>query len=699
MKKKILPKKINKGFIIKYFLFVSSVVIIVLLYPTEGTFKYDFQKGKPWKHETLFAPFDFSIIKPQDEIEKERQALLDDFSPYYRYSSEKAELGRKELITKLDEIYSNTKDTLNEHTSDDLWEDFELLKARITSIFDTIFAVGIIEKHKVLDELPEDSVIQVAYGNILKKRKFENFLTISEADEIIRDSLQNFTERQKPFLQPVLQSLLTPNVLFDKETTSRFKEKMLNNISPTRGMIQNGEKIIAQGELVTMDKYLMLESLKKEYEQSIGSSHRYTSIIAGEFILVIISMIVLYLFLVSFRKDVYESNKKLLFLLILIILNVLITSLVAKHNVDILYLIPICIVPIIVRVFFDTRLALFVHIVVIILVGFLVPNSFEFVFLQLIAGIIAIVSIIDIRSRSVLFVTAGLVFLTYSAIFIGLNLMQEGTLENIQWITFGLFGGSALLTLFTYPLIFIFEKTFGFITDISLLELQDMNNTLLKTLSEKASGSMQHSLQVANIAEHATQLIGGNSLLARTGALYHDIGKTYSPQYFIENQMNSKNPHDKLDSYEESAKIIIKHVTYGVELAKKHGLPSQIIDFIRTHHGTTQVKYFYNMDKNENPDKEIDIKKYTYPGPVPFSKETAVVMMADSIEAASRSLKTYTEKSIGTLIDKIIDAQIELEQFHNTDITYRDITILRKEFKVMIKNIYHVRVEYPEEKK
>jgi putative nucleotidyltransferase with HDIG domain len=359
-----------------------------------------------------------------------------------------------------------------------------------------------------------------------------------------------------------------------------------------------------------------------------------------------------------------------------------------------IYLMPFCILPIIIRAFYDTRVALFVHLVTVLIISFMAPNRFEFAFIELLGGMVAIFSIVNMRNRSQIFLSAGLIFLTYSVAYVGITIIQEGGSDVITSLDFAWFAVSGLLTLFSYPLIFIFEKIFGLTSDVSLLELSDTNGKLLRELASRAPGTFQHSLQVANLAEEAIYTIGGNSLLVRTGALYHDIGKMEMPVFFIENQASGINPHEEL-SFDESAAIIISHVIKGIEIAKKHNLPEQIIDFIRTHHGTTITGYFYRSFKNAFPDEQIDESKFHYPGPIPFSKETAVLMMADSVEAASRSLKKYDAESIDNLVEKIIDTQIEQNQFANADITFKDINILKKIFKKKLMNVYHVRVEYP----
>jgi hypothetical protein len=403
------------------------------------------------------------------------------------------------------------------------------------------------------------------------------------------------------------------------------------------------------------------------------------------------------LFLYIYRKDIFANNKKIFLILLLIFMMVLTASIVIRLNVSYFYLIPVCLVPVIIRVFYDTRLALFVHLITIFNTGFIVPNSFQFVFIQLMAGVVAIMSIVRLERRSQFFYTAFFVLCTYLTIYIGLNLIQEGSLRGVEMDQVYRMAGNAALLLFAYPIIYLIERIFGYITDVTLIELGNGNNKVLRELAQKAPGTFQHSLQVANLAEEASYAIGANSLLVRVGALYHDIGKMEAPLYFIENQITGINPHDNL-SYEESAEIIIRHVTYGMALARKHKLPPEISDFIVTHHGTRKVEYFYIKRKQENPDNSVDESAFTYPGPIPYSKETALVMMADSVEAASRSLVNHDEKTIDEMVEKIISRQLEFEQFSNANLTLQDISRAKEIFKKKLATIYHIRVSYPAER-
>ena len=492
----------------------------------------------------------------------------------------------------------------------------------------------------------------------------------------------------------VLSDVIIQNVFYDKETTEQFLNEELEAVSPTRGMIPQGLAVISKGDMVDGESFLVLESLRNEYESRLGSSGSYYLILLGQSMMVCIVLLMFYMFLVKYRADMARNNWKVTFLLMLIVLMVLLASSVIRIDSINLYLVPFCLLPVIVRSFFDSRTALFSYIVTLIIIGFEAPNGFEFMFLELIAGIVAIFSLLNLQNRSQLFVSMVIVFLTYSASYFSIAVMQEGEIKNINVAMFGWFAGSVGLTLLAYPLIYLFEKTFGFISDVTLLELNNTNHRLLRQMATEAPGTFQHSLQVASLAESAVYEVGGNALLVRTGALYHDIGKLHAPMYYIENQVTGVNPHDEL-SFEESAQIIINHVIKGIEMAKKNNLPEQLIDFIRTHHGTSTVQYFYKSYLQNFPEGDLSKIDFTYPGPKPFTKEMAILMMADSVEAASRSLKEYTLESVGELVDSIIDHQFNEGQFESADITLKNIADVRVIFKKKLINIYHVRMEYP----
>ncbi|OQX79191.1 MAG: hypothetical protein B6D61_04035 [Bacteroidetes bacterium 4484_249] len=676
--------------ITKIALLILSVIILVFIFPQEGKFKYEFRKGKPWMHENLIAPFDFAILKSDQQLEEEKEIALKDMKYYFRADQEIFNKKRDDLLVNFNTKWENKY-------ANNIRQEKKKEKNRVAclEIFDSIAKRGIIEIFPQVENKPKDYKIILVIDNIAEQRAISDFFTIHSADSFIHSQVDVYDKIDKNLLIAVLENSLVQNIKYDPETSDKEKQILLDKISLSRGMVQTGELLISKGELISNENFQVLESLRLEYESRLGSSYNYTGILAGQIILLSVSMLALFLFLLFFKKEVYAETKNLALILLLILAMVLATSLMVKYNPAYLYLIPVCLIPIIVGVFYDTRLALFVHLITIILTGSLVPNSYEYVFLQLFTGIITILTIVRLERRSQFFFTSMMVFLTYSVIYIGMTLIEEGSLKSVNFIYFGLFAGSAVLTLFSYPIIFIFEKLFGMITDVTLLELSNTNNKVLRELALKAPGTFQHSMQMANLAEEAIYAIGGNPLLVRTGAMYHDIGKVNEPLYFIENQSTGINPHDEL-TYEESAGVIIDHVIGGIERAKKFKLPEQIIDFIRTHHGTRKTEYFYTLAQRDNPDEEIDGSIYTYHGPEPFSKETAVLMMADTVEAASRSLKIPDEESIDNLVENIINKQIESHQFDNVNITFRDIRKIKKIFKKKLMSIYHLRIEYPE---
>jgi hypothetical protein len=538
--------------------------------------------------------------------------------------------------------------------------------------------------------------------DVASEKDVETLYTEKGAYKYITSALTSFSDtygtkfgniKNDFFNKLDINHYLEPNIIYDEETSLKARKQILENISLTTGLIQKGEKIISEGELIDAEKVQILESAEKEFENQTGGNLSW--VFFGRILLVLIIFLCLYLYLRNFQAHILRSSKKTIFILFIMTMTVALTSLTARFDFVNIYLIPVIILPILIRTFFDGHIAIFVHILTILLIGFFVGNAFEYGFLNFSAGIIAVFSLTASNSRSKLLLTSLWVVLTYALVYLGFAFIHEGSLENMQYTNFVWFAVNGILLLVSYPLIYLFEKTFGFISDATLLELADTNQPLLRRMAEMAPGTFQHSLQVANLAEEATIKIGGNPLLVRAGALYHDIGKMKSPEFFTENQTPGMNPHDDL-SFEESAKIIISHVSVGVEMAKKHNLPNQLIDFIRTHHGTSTVQYFYRSYLKKFPGENVDIKKFKYPGPRPFSKETAVLMMADSVEAASRSLKEMTEKTIGDLVDNIINYQVMEEQFDDANITFKDISTIKKVFKNKLKNIYHARIAYPD---
>ncbi len=679
-------------------LFLCSVALVVYLSPREAKFKYEFQKSKPWQHENLLAPFDFAIEKTDEELALERSALQDNKTVFLKWDA-----------TQSEDIKINFENDFAQSWKDAIAAGrFELSgdSSEQKTLGDSLQNLGL----KTIEALSAKGILQPSddpsledYGEILllkdgisKPVELQDFLNIREAAELARKQLQEqLSPELSSFLAARLSANLRYNVFYDLETTQKYLDNQLKSILSTRGMVEKGELIIAQGNLVDESRFAKLNSLKQVYEGSLAGSNSYYGLLFGQILLIGILFLAIFAYLRQFDRLVLEDIARLTFILLNILIMVGVARLIARWDPDFLYLVPFAILPMVIRSFFDIRLALFMHFIAMLLIAFQVPNSFEFILLQFVAGIFAVLLVNNLYKRRDLFLTAAKITLVYAVSYFSLAILQEGSLDSINYTVFGYFMANGLLTLVSFPLIYFEERLFGLVSEISLLELSDTNNPLLREMAELAPGTFHHVMQVANLTENACLAIGGNALLARTGALYHDIGKMNSPMYFIENQATGINPHDEL-SFEESAEIIIGHVSDGIQLAKKHKLPDVLIDFIRTHHGTSTVMYFYRQYIKDFPEDEKALDKFTYPGPKPFSKETAVLMMADTVEAASRSIKNPDHDQLDNLVEKLIDAQISSGQFENAPITLREIRTVKKIFKKMLMNIYHVRIKYPE---
>ncbi|MDE5421795.1 HDIG domain-containing protein [Ancylomarina sp. DW003] len=691
----------NINAIYRVLLFMIALGVLSLIYPNIGNFRYEYQKGKPWMHETLIAPFDFSIHKTEAELNENRDSLLANYYPYYEYKPDVLKNINTRFNSNFDKKWTSYIQTDNFKNLKYRDKKISLEKKRLSRYFKDIisgiYEVGIIEPSSTKQQLPEK--INRSLNNVSEKVITKNIYTSKIAYEYINESLKNDFQNKsyQVFFQSLdLDTYLIPNLLYNEDMSEKVKNSMLSSISLTKGLVKAGTRIALIGDVIDDDTFRVLESLKREYESILGSSQSHYLIMGGQSLLILACLVLLFLYLRNFRTQILEDNKKLLFILLLVILFVGLSSLIIKFPKVNIYIIPFVLIPVVLRTLLDSRSALFIYIISLLLCGFLAPNSFEFLFLQLSAGIMAIYSLPQLERRGQLVITAIITFFTYSIVYFAFAITQEGSIQEIEWRNFMWFAINGLLLTFSYSLIYIFEKLFGFISDVTLIELANQNHPVLRQLIQHSPGTFQHSLTVANLAEAAINEIGGNPLLVRTGALYHDIGKMKNPIYFIENQMTNRNPHDNLE-FDKSAQIITDHVKYGVQIAKKHKLPQQIIDFIETHHGSGRVQYFYTSFKNKYPDKEIDEEKFTYPGPDPFSKETAVLMMADSVEAASRSLKEKTPETIEKLITSLINKQISENRFEMADISFKNIHQVKQIFTQMLINIYHARIEYPEE--
>lgn len=674
-------------------LFALSVAVVIYIYPRESKFKYEFAKGRPWMYDNLVAPFDFAIQKSQEELKEEKKQILTNKTVILRRNEEAAQKALQGFEKEFKNRFQPTSDSLSSEAIKDFNESKERWLRKGQTLLKQVFEKGVLKPTED-DFYDEYGQMLLRKGNLSEPVNREQFYNITSATQYIASKIPDTSGVPYELLRSVVLSYLDYNIVYDGKTTRNYLNAELNAVLPTKGAVEKGELIIIQGSLVDSEKYAKLNSLKMMYEGSLSGKQSYYLILSGQILLVSILFLVLYLFMFQFRKELMEDISRVTFILLNVLFMIGLARAVTLYNVEYIYLVPFSVLPIILRSFFDTRIALFVHVVAMLLIGFQLPNSFEFVLLQFVAGIFAIILVNNLYKRSQLFITVAKIILVYVVSYFSLAIIQEGALANINYVKFGYFFANGLLTLISFPLIYLQEKIFGFVSDVSLLELSDINNSLLRELSRKAPGTFQHSLQVANLAEEAVLNIEGNALLVRTGALYHDIGKMVQPMYFIENQ-SGINPHDEL-SFKESAEIIISHVKQGIVLAKKHRLPDQIVDFIRTHHGTSTVMYFYKQYIKNFPKDEVDLTDFKYPGPRPFSKETAVLMMADSVEAASRSIDNPDQEKIDKLVEGIINNQIDEGQFENSAITLREIKQSKKVFKKMLMNIYHVRIKYPD---
>lgn len=668
----------------KSLIFIVTVGVITYFMPKEGKFNYEFELDTPWKYGLLQASFDFPIHKSDEQIEQEQDSLRAFYQPYF-LADKNVE---KDMIAKFREDYTkNLKLVL---------PGADYLRY-IERTLKQIYGRGVLSVQDA-QLLQEDSIthIQMVDGNVATSREAGQLFTVKGAYEHLLNA--DTAHYSKRILQSCnLSNYLTSNITYDLEKSETALQDLQSTISPAKGLVQTGQKIIDRGEIIDEQTYDILRSLEKEWEQRSESIQEIRLTYLGQAILVSVFIICFMIYLQLFRKEYYERKRSVLLLFALIVFFPVVLSVMVEQNLSNVYVIPLAMIPIIIGIFLDSRTAFMAHTTIILICSIFLRYPHEFIILQIAAGMTAIYSLRELSQRSQLLRTALIVAVCYALLHFGFEMIQETDLTKLNTRMYIYFAVNGILLLFAYPLLFILEKTFGFTSNVTLVELSNINNKLLREMSEVAPGTFQHSLQMANLAAEAANKIGANSQLVRTGALYHDIGKMVNPAFFTENQ-TSVNPHRSL-SYEQSAQVIISHITDGIKLAEKHHLPKVIKDFIQTHHGKGVTKYFYISYKNEHPDEEVDTEKFSYPGPNPFTKEQAILMMADAVEAASRSLPEYTEESISALIEKIIDGQVADGYFKECPITFKDIAKIKALFKEKLKTVYHTRITYPELKK
>ena len=660
------------------------IAIVVLMYflPREKKFGFEFEENRPWRYSQLIAAYDFPIYKTEAEIKAERDSLLVDFRPFYQVDTLKAEKKIQELQK---DFYSGA---------------FKGVPAyylpRLAELLREVYNRGIISG-KAADELRSKNVnlILVQKGNVVSECQSDEMLTLAKAYESILEKeklnhMETFVERCQ------VRSYLEPNVMFNKKRTDGELSQLLQ-VLPTRGMVQKGQLIIDRGQIVTPDHVKILNSLRKENEHRMDPTEGYWLIFFGQLVFVCSMMALFFYYLSLYRREYLHNVRAMILLIVLVSTLPLMTYLMVEHPILSVYLLPYAIVPIFVRIFYDSRTAFVAVIISALLSSLVLYGPFEFILLQLISGMVAIYTLRELTERSQLLKTSAAVTII-GVLVVGAYDLAQG----ISWFSLDesrvihiILGG--ILLLFSYPLMYLVERIFGFTSSVTLVELTNINHPILRKMSKEAQGTFNHSMQVANLAAEVADKIGAKAQLVRTGALYHDIGKTLNPAFFTENQ-SGVNPHNSL-SEERSAQIIIGHVTGGLKLAEKYHLPPVIREFITTHHGAGMTKYFYIQYANKHPDEEVDKSLFTYPGPNPFTREQAILMMCDSVEAASRSLKEYTEESISALVNKIIDSQLADGCFKECPITFKDIADAKHVLIDSLKTAYHTRIAYPELKK
>ena len=660
-------------------LVLGTTAIIVWSLPREGNHNQKIEQGRPWHYGTLTAPFDFPVYKSEATIKAERDSALKEYEPYYSYQKE---VGGQQVRKFANDFKEGIPGLSKDYIS------------IIANRLHRLYLQGIMNSTE-FSELSKDTLCTIRIVN--GKTAVSTVITkvcspVIAYEQLLEDPV--LKSHQEQLRQCNLNSYIVPNLIFDKQRSEASKADLTNSIPLASGVVQRGQKIIDRGDIVDEQTKNILTSLFRELDRRHHDNRQLSATILGESAFVLILMVCFTLYLLLFRDDYFDKTRSMMMPYTLIVIFAVLAALMVGHTILHIFIVPFAVVPIIIRIFMDSRTAFVTHTVLVLLCAALLQRPFEFIVVEMVAGMTAIYSLRELSSRSQLFWTAAAVTAASMATNLALDWMNSSQLNAIDSSEYNFLLVNGILLFCTYPLLYIIEKLFGFTSDITLIELSDMNKKLLRLMSEVAPGTFQHSIQVGNLAAEIARKIGGNAQLVRTGALYHDIGKTQNPIYFTENQ-SGFNPHETLTCI-ESASMIISHVTEGVKLADKYGLPQVIKEFIQTHHGQGKTKYFYVKYKNEHPDEPVDELLFTYPGPNPFTKEQAVLMMADTVEAASRSLADYSEKSIKELVNRLIDSQVADGYFRECPITFRDIQYAKTVLIEKLKTIHHTRLSYPE---
>ena len=667
----------------KVLMFLLAMVLVYWQLPRVGKFRYEFQRYKPWQHETLYAPFDFPVYKDDEALKVENEEALKSVKPVFQYDLEVTQQARNDLETAFDQTWHSR-----------IGMSAEANKQELLALFDAIEVQGVVAYDKVLDDMDPATMISLVKNKAATSVSLGSLYTMNSAREAVdRWKEDKKSHIDKYVISTLLLNYLKPNVAYDAAMTKMEQNKALSKISLTYGMVQKDELIISEGEVVDDTDFAVLNSLQREYTSGSYAKNDSPQVRLSQFFLVFLlfAMVAMYLKALH-NKDVFAELGKINLLLLLMVVMIIPSYWIMKLHPSYILMMPVVMLTMIMVTFYSPGLAFTIQVITVLLISIAVPNPFQYVFMQLVASMIVIFILSRHKSRRHYFISSILLFVAYLVVYLAFTFLSSGTVDGA---VVGMLALNALFTMLALPLVFLFEKLFHLTTSLTLMELNNTNTPLLRQLAQTAPGTFQHSIQVANLCDEVLYAIGGDTLLARTGALYHDIGKMTNPMYFIENQHGTYNSHNDISNV-ESAQIIISHVLDGIKMAQKARLPEQVIEFIRTHHGTRRTEYFYIMEKREHPDEEVDPADFSYHGPIPFSRETAVLMICDSVEAASRSLKEPDENSISNLVDNIIQKQIDDGQFQNVDLTMRDFTTIRKVLKKKLMSIYHIRIAYPD---
>ncbi|MBR1484990.1 MAG: HDIG domain-containing protein [Prevotella sp.] len=664
-------------------LLVGTVALIVWFMPRDTQLTFKIERDRPWPYADLTASFDFPVLKSESRINAERDSALRDFEPYYTLRSNV----EREQVRLFMQTFAKGLPGLQ--------DDY---KSIIANRLSALYQQGIADNMEVLGEQVDSTrYIKIVVGQVAQSRLAVSVLTAPQAYEALTHD-EALAEYREELQQLDLNNFIVPNLIYDNDRSEIQRQDLLNSVAQSSGYVLRGQKVISRGSIVDEKAELVLESYVKEFNRRHATSSNLSTTILGELLYVFLMVLSFTGYLWLFRKDYFEHLPSLAFSFSLILLFSVLGSLLVDHSLLHVFILPLAMAPIFVRVFMDSRTAFMLHIVIVLILASILMKPFDFIAVETMAGMAAIYSMRELSSRSQLFWTAAVTTLVAMLTNFAISLIRTDDLSSLDLGDFNYLILAGVTLFCSYPILYIMERLFGFTSDITLIELSDMNKPLLRRMSEVAPGTFQHSIQVGNLAAEIARKIGANPLLVRTGALYHDIGKTQNPIYFTENQSGGINPHDQL-SYIDSAQMIISHVTEGLKLAEKNNLPPVLKGFISTHPGQGKAKYFYVKWKNEHPDEEVDDLLFTYPGPNPFTKEQAVLMMADAVEAASRSMPDYTEQSIRLLVNRILDQQVQDGYFRDCPITFRDIQYAKTVLIEKLKTIYHTRISYPELKK